>query len=111
MSCLRTEEYKNIVPISTPPDISLVTNSTSELLNLSKIFSDNDNKLEEEDIAVIKEFFDKNTSAFVVDRTEKSYQEYEELVSVFKGSQVFTIVGIPIMDNDKIDSVFIVKFV
>lgn len=74
---------------------------------LQLVYSDNENELEEIDIEKIKEFFDKNTSAFVVDRTEKSYQEYEELVSVFKGSQVFTIVGIPIMDNDRIDSVFI----
>ncbi len=74
---------------------------------LHLIYSDNDSILSEKDIDNIKKFFDKNTSAFFTDRTEKDYQEYEELISIFKDNQVFTIVGVPIMDNDKIDSVFI----
>ena len=74
---------------------------------LHLIYSDNDNVLSEEDIDKIKEFFDKNTNAFFSDRTEKDYKNYEELISIFKDNQVFTIVGVPIMDNDKIDSVFI----
>ena len=56
---------------------------------------------------IIGDYFDKNRSAFVSHRTEKCFGDYEQILSVFGESNVFSMVGIPIMDNDRVDAVFI----
>ena len=74
---------------------------------LKLIYSDNDRFLSNDEVSVISNYFDNNRSAFVTHRTEKSFGEYEQILNVFGESSVFTMVGIPIMDNDKVDAIFI----
>jgi diguanylate cyclase (GGDEF)-like protein len=71
------------------------------------IYSDDDRYLSNSEVSIIGDYFDKNRSAFVSHRTEKSFGDYEQILSVFGESNVFSMVGIPIMDNDRVDAVFI----
>ena len=74
---------------------------------LKLIYSDDDRYLSADEVSVISNYFDNNRSAFVTHRTEKSFGDYEQILNVFGESNVFTMVGIPIMDNDKVDAIFI----
>ena len=74
---------------------------------LKLIYSDDDRYLSNSEVSIIGDYFDKNRSAFVSHRTEKSFGDYEQILSVFGESNVFSMVGIPIMDNDRVDAVFI----
>lgn len=55
----------------------------------------------------IYEFFNILKKDFIVNRTEKSFAEYEKIISLFGYHKIVTMIGIPIINENGIRSIFI----
>lgn len=53
------------------------------------------------------EYFKENTMAFVANRGEKIFYDYEEFMKIFGEDKLATIIGIPVYSNERLESVVI----
>ena len=60
-----------------------------------------------EDIQEITEFFEEQHEGFVVSRYNGSYKDYKKLSSIIFGEDVFSMVGVPIFTNEKLEAVLV----
>ena len=56
--------------------------------------------------AIVSYFIDK-PKTFFVNRIDKKYNDYAELVNIFGVNNIATLIGIPLIDNMKIKSIFL----
>ena len=70
-------------------------------------YSDLDYHISEKDIERIVEYFRRKPGSFLVSKDGVSYGEYEEIMSFFVDENLFSVVAVPILENDKLLSVFI----
>lgn len=64
-------------------------------------------ELSKKEMSIIAKFFQKQRRSFLVNRIEKGFDDYEELLSIFGKNKVVTLVGVPHMENDKIHSIML----
>lgn len=64
-------------------------------------------ELTKEEMDVIGAFFVKQKQTFLVNRIEKRFDDYQEILSIFGKNKVVTLVGIPHMENEKIHSIML----
>ncbi|MCR5609494.1 MAG: GGDEF domain-containing protein, partial [Lachnospiraceae bacterium] len=69
------------------------------------------NSIDEEissiNIEIISNYFENNKASFITNRFDKYFTEYKELLDVFNEDNIVILAGIPIINNEKIDSVLI----
>lgn len=70
-------------------------------------YSDVEYKISESEIDTILQYFKENASGFALSKFDNNYYDYKKVVQIFDRSKVFSIVGIPIFQNEKLYSVLI----
>lgn len=70
-------------------------------------FSDLEYKITSAEIKTIVRYFKKNPTGFALSKFSNNYHEYEDILTIFKKSKIFSIVSAPIYKNEKLNSIFI----
>ena len=71
------------------------------------LYSDLERKLTKEEIDYIYVFFKQRNNMLSVSRMDKIFNEYDGLLNIFDKNSVFSITGIPLSNDDKIESILI----
>lgn len=71
------------------------------------IYQDHEKQLPEESISEIVQFFEKKRTGFAVSKFSANYRDYKKLFSSLYGEQIFSMVGVPIFENEKLSAAFI----
>lgn len=79
-----------------------VTNGRPDL-----VYCDKDYNPPREVLQGIVNYFTRNPNEFMVNRLEKSFYDYRELITWFGLNKIVSISGVPIMNGNKLQSVFI----
>lgn len=79
-----------------------VTNGKPDL-----VYCDKDYNPAREVLQGIVTYFNRNPNEFMVNRLEKSFYDYRELISWFGLNKIISMIGVPIMNGNKLQSVFI----
>lgn len=79
-----------------------VTNGKPNLVYCDKDYNPSREVLQE-----IVAYFTRNPNEFMSNRLEKSFYDYQDLISLFGLNKVVSIIGIPIIEDEKLKSVFI----
>lgn len=73
---------------------------------VSEVYKDNE-LMQIKNYDEIIEFFQLTKRGFIVNRTDETFLEYENLLSIFGKNKIVTLVGIPIIDDTGLIGVFI----
>lgn len=79
-----------------------VTNGMPDL-----VYSDKEYTPPREVLMGIVSYFSRNPNEFMVNRLEKSFYDYKEVINLFGLNKIVSIVGVPIVENNKLQSVFL----
>ena len=71
------------------------------------LYSDLERKLTKEEIDYIYIFFKQSNNMLSVSRIDKIFNEYDGLLNIFDKNSVFSITGIPLSNDDKVESILI----
>ena len=71
------------------------------------LYSDLERKLTKEEIDYIYIFFKQRNNMLSVSRMDKIFNEYDGLLNIFDKNSVFSITGIPLSNDDKVESILI----
>lgn len=63
--------------------------------------------LTKKEMHVIGRFFQKHKRSFVVNRIEKGFDDYQDILSIFGVNNVVTLVGVPHLENEKVHSIML----
>lgn len=74
--------------------------------NINELYKDVSEDISEH-YKTIFDAFNAMKRAFIVSRTDKSFMEFNKIISVFGKNKVVTLVGIPLMDEQGVKSVFL----
>lgn len=79
-----------------------VTNGKPDL-----VYCDKDYNPSRDVLSGIVSYFTRNPTEFMANRLEKSFYDYRELLGLFGLNKIVSIIGVPIMSGNKLQSVFI----
>ena len=71
------------------------------------MFSDGSVDLSDNDIEVLRTYFEKSKTGFVTSKIEKNYDDYKQILEIFGMDTICSIVCSPFFENEKLDSLFI----
>lgn len=63
--------------------------------------------LDNENLKILTDYFDRHRSGFVTSKMRKNYNEYSTVISIFGSSSICSMVCVPFYVNEKLDSLFI----
>lgn len=75
--------------------------------NIEVAYIDEQTKVNKKELKAIVKYFINNPREFVTCRNENNFEHYSELINIFGKNTVFSIIGIPILVNNKIKSILI----
>lgn len=70
-------------------------------------YSDNNISISQEQIDRVVEYFEENGRSFVTTRNEAGFDNYSEIVNVFPKYEVYSMIGIPIFQKDKLTNILV----
>ena len=71
------------------------------------LYSDLERKLTKEEIDYIYIFFKQRNNMLSISRMDKIFNEYDGLLNIFDKNSVFSLIGIPLSNDDKVESILI----
>ena len=72
------------------------------------VYSDLNYELSKETVDFITEYFKKENTGFVVSKDGMNHEKYNKVLSCFEKEKIFSFVAVPIFENERLNSVFIV---
>lgn len=75
--------------------------------NKRNIYQERANDVSKENIDKIVKFFQNKRSGFAVSKYSYNYKDYRDLFSILFGESVFSMVGVPIFENEKLTAVLV----
>ena len=70
-------------------------------------YNDVEYEISDESINSIVEYFSDKTSGFAISQFSNNYHDYDSIVKIFRTSKIFSIIGVPILNNDELIGVFV----
>lgn len=64
-------------------------------------------EISESEMQSLVDYFMNNTDGFAVSKFSNNYYEYEPVLRIFKRSKIFSVIAVPLYNNEKLISVFI----
>lgn len=71
------------------------------------LYSDLEKKLTKDEIDYVYTFFKQRNNMLSVSRIDKIFNEYSGLLNIFDKNNVFSLIGIPLSDDNKVESILI----
>lgn len=71
------------------------------------LFKDDYSNLGENNINKIVDYFKKNKKEFIICRNERNFEIYREIIKIIGVNKVYSIIGIPIFENEKLTNILI----
>jgi len=71
------------------------------------MYNDVEYKISDESIQHIVEYFEDKTTGFAISQFSNNYHDYDDVINIFRDSKIFSIIGIPILKDDALVSIFI----
>lgn len=71
------------------------------------VYQEKSKPMTEENVDLLVNFFEEKRSGFAVSKYNGNYKDYRKLFSVMFGDKVFSMVGVPIFENEKLTAVFV----
>lgn len=65
-------------------------------------------ELSEKDIKLLTNYFRVNADGFAISKFSNNYYEYEQILRIFSKSKLFSVIAVPLYNNETLTSVFIV---
>lgn len=75
--------------------------------NYNLKYSDLTYEISEDKIQSLKQYFTNNTEGFAVSKFSNNYTDYKPILELFSRSKIFSVIAVPLYNNDKLISVFI----
>lgn len=70
-------------------------------------FQEKAKQMTDENVELLIKFFESKRSGFAVSKYNGNYKDYRNLFSVMFGDKVFSMVGVPIFENEKLTAIFV----
>lgn len=71
------------------------------------VYRERAKEMTKENIDLVVKFFEEKRSGFAVSKYNGNYKDYRKLFSVMFGGKVFSMVGVPIFENEKLAAVLV----
>ncbi len=71
------------------------------------VYQERAKQMTRENVELIIKFFEEKRSGFAVSKYNGNYKDYRKLFSVMFGEKVFSMVGVPIFENEKLAAIFV----
>lgn len=71
------------------------------------VYCDKDTNVNHDTLQGIADYFTKNPSEFMVNRLEKTFYDYKDIISLFGINNIVSMVGIPVIVDGKLQSILI----
>ena len=70
-------------------------------------YSDLRFEITDETLKELERYFNENRTGFATSKLSANYYEYNEILSMFRANKIFSLVGAPIFENERLSSIFI----
>lgn len=71
------------------------------------VYQERAKEMTKKNIDLLVRFFEEKRSGFAVSKYNGNYKDYRKLFSVMFGEKVFSMVGVPIFENEKLTAIFV----
>lgn len=71
------------------------------------VYQDGAKRLSEKTLNAVIKFFEEKRSGFAISKFSGNYKDYRKIFELLFGSQIFSMVGVPIFTNEKLSAVFV----
>lgn len=70
-------------------------------------YQDGTKRLSEKTLNAVVKFFEEKRSGFAISKFSGNYKDYRKIFELLFGSQIFSMIGVPIFTNEKLSAVFV----
>lgn len=115
--------WQNIIEINDKTQEELITTAANSFMsnfNLDSfvyieykensatvLYNDGAVELSNDDLEMLREYFERRKTGFVIAKTNKDYEYYKQILDLFEKDLVCSMVCSPYYENEKLDSLFI----
>ncbi len=71
------------------------------------IYQDGTRKLSDKTLDAVIKFFEEKRGGFAISKFSGNYKDYRKIFELLFGNQIFSMVGVPIFNNEKLSAVFV----
>ncbi len=71
------------------------------------VYQDGTKRLSEKTLNAVIKFFEEKRSGFAISKFSGNYKDYRKIFELLFGSQIFSMIGVPIFTNEKLSAIFV----
>lgn len=71
------------------------------------VYREKAKEMSKENIDLVVKFFEEKKNGFAVSKYNGNYKDYRRLFSVMFGGKIFSMVGVPVFENERLSAVFV----
>lgn len=75
--------------------------------NREVIYRDGTKRLSDKTLTAVIKFFEEKRSGFAISKFSGNYKDYRKIFELLFGSQIFSMIGVPIFNNEKLSAIFV----